>query len=351
MDALRRMIKNDRKGFALVYIALMIVVLIGFVSLAVDMGYMYVTKGQLQNAADAGALAGVAKLSDTTAARQSAQQFAQENKAAGEAVKVDLNGANNANGDIVIGYWDKSTRTLSTTIPFGKVANAVKVVARRTSETGEGISPDNKQVNTFFGKVIDWGQMSAKSEAIACRPAKPSAPIVLCQNLCSATTFPFKVYFNQTLATNPSGVLDPTYTVGWTEFSATSKATDLGPNSTIAKLIEDPEHEIPLGLCGQTLWTNNGIGQAVNILHNAFVSEKDPSTGIWTVLVPIFQYCPAALSSTESYTTLVQYAEIGISDVKTPGGGSGTSYVEIQSINCQGCATAPFLGDKATLVK
>lgn len=350
MDAFRRMIKEE-KGFALVYIALMIIVLIGFVSLAVDMGYMYVTKGQLQNSADAGALAGVSQLSDVTAVRQTAKQFAERNNAAGESVKVDLNVTNSANGDIVVGYWDKSTKTLLNVVPYGKVANAVKVVARRTSESGEGISTENKQVNTFFGQVLDWGNMSAKAEAIACRPPKPSAPIVLCQDLCSVTTFPFRVYFNQNLAVDPSGVSNPTYTVGWTEFSPSSKATDLGPNSTVAEMIQDPEHQIPLGLCGQTLWTNNGLGQAITTLRNAYLDAREPSTQKWTVLVPIFLACPSSISSTESLTQLVQYAEIDIIDVKTPGGGSGESYVEIQRIDCQGCGTASFLGDKGTLVK
>lgn len=350
MDAFGRLIKEER-GFALVYIALMIVVLIGFVGLAVDMGYMFVTKGQLQNAADSGALAGVSQLSDVTAARQTAKQFAERNKAAGESVNVDLNVANSANGDIVVGYWDKSTKTLQSVVPYGKVANAVKVVTRRTTETGEGVSAVNKQVDTFFSKVLDWGQMSAKAEAIACRPPKPSAPIVLCQDLCSVTTFPFRVYFNQNLAVDPSGVANPVYTVGWTEFSPTSKATDLGPNSTVAEMIQDPEHEIPLGLCGQTLWTNNGLGQAITILRNAYLDAREPSTQIWTVLVPIFLACPSSVSWGESYTQLVQYAEIDIIDVKTPGGGSGESYVEIQRIDCQGCGTASFLGDKGTLVK
>lgn len=351
MDAFGRLKMGNDKGFAIVYIALMLVVLVAFVSLAVDMGYMYVAKGQLQNAADAGALAGVSHLGDPAVARQTAKTFAEKNKAAGEPVKVALNETNDANGDIVVGYWDKATKTMSATVPTGKIANAVKVVTRRNAETGTGISAENKQVEIFFGQVLNWGQMSAKAEAVACRPPKPSAPIVLCQDLCSITAFPYRVYFNQTQAVDPSGALNPLYTVGWTEFSATSKATDLGPNSTVAKLIQDPEHEIPLGLCGQTLWTNNGLGQAISILRGAYVDAKDPGTNTWTVLVPIFELCPSSISSTESFTKLVQYAEITIADVKTPGGGSGESYIEIQNLTCQGCATSSFLGDKSTLVK
>lgn len=352
MDAFRGIRRKlNHKGFAVVYLALLIVVLVGFVSLAVDMGYMYVAKGQLQNAADAGALAGVSKMGDPTMVRQTAKLFAEKNQAAGESVKVALNETNAPAGDIVIGYWDRATSTMSATVPTGKVANAVKVVARRNTETGTGISGENKQVPIFFGQVLNWGEMSAKAEAIACRPPKPSAPIVLCLDLCSITAFPYRVYFNQNLAKDPAGVPNPLYTVGWTEFSATSKATDLGPNSTVAELIQDPEHEIPLGLCGQTLWTNNGLGQAISILRGAYLDARDPGTNTWTVLVPIFELCPSSVSAAEAFTKLVQYAEITISDVKTPGGGSGESYIEIQNMSCQGCSTASYLGDKATLVK
>ncbi|GFO64313.1 Tad domain-containing protein [Geomonas paludis] len=350
MDAFRRVRNNNQKGFALVYIALMVVVLFAFVGLAVDMGHMYLTKGQLQNAADSGALAGVSQLPNVTVARQTAKQFTERNKAAGETAKVDLNTTNSANGDIVVGYWDKKTRKLLPVVPFGKVANAVKVMTRRTSEAGTGISTDNKPVDSFFAQVMNWDTMAARAEAIACRPPKPSAPIVLCQSLCGVTTFPFKVYFNQTKAVDPAGVANPLYTVGWTEFSATSKATELGPNGTVAKLIKDPDHEIPLGLCGETLWTNNGLGKTIDILRDAYLAERDPSTKIWTVLVPIFEVCPSSVSWGESFTKLVEYAEIDLIEVKTTAGG-GEAYAEIQRIDCQGCSTASFLGSKATLVK
>ncbi|WP_224982589.1 pilus assembly protein TadG-related protein [Geomonas agri] len=363
MDAFRGLKKLGDKGFAIVYIALMLVVLVAFVSLAVDMGYMYVAKGQLQNAADAGALAGVAKLSNFAAARQAAKDFAEKNQAAGEQVKVDRNDTNDNGGDVVIGYWDKTAGTLANPVPAGKVANAVKVVARRNTETGTGISTDNKQVALFFGQVFNWGQMSAKSEAIACRPPKPSAPVVLCQDLCSKPT-PFRVYFNQTQAKDPACGLDYTYTVGWTEFSATSHATDLGRNSVVAELI-DGRQDIPLGLCGQTLYTNNGLGQVKNVLEDTFVAKRTPSSpgGTWTILVPIFGLCPSSVSWGERFTSLVQYAQITISDVSVPGGHSGTvpstlpscggpdGYIEVLSISCEACETTNFLGDKASLVK
>jgi Flp pilus assembly protein TadG len=64
MDAFGKLTKilKDRKGIAAVYIALIMFVLVAFVGLAIDIGYMYVAKGQLQNASDAAALAGASSL-------------------------------------------------------------------------------------------------------------------------------------------------------------------------------------------------------------------------------------------------------------------------------------------------
>ncbi|MFQ5893869.1 MAG: pilus assembly protein TadG-related protein, partial [Nitrospinota bacterium] len=44
------------------YIAIFLVALLGFAGLAIDMGWLSVVRGELQNASDAGALAGVVEL-------------------------------------------------------------------------------------------------------------------------------------------------------------------------------------------------------------------------------------------------------------------------------------------------
>src|SRR5512145_1244133 len=110
MGTARRVSLRNERGAVLVYVALALVfALLGMVALAIDMGYMYVAKAQLQNAADAGALAGASKLTgqfSNISAHYKAQQFAQKNHAAGETVKVDANLGNAPGGDTVVGCWD-----------------------------------------------------------------------------------------------------------------------------------------------------------------------------------------------------------------------------------------------------
>ncbi len=49
---------TDQKGAVAVIVAVCLVVFVGFTALAVDVGHLYVVRNELQNAADAGALAG-----------------------------------------------------------------------------------------------------------------------------------------------------------------------------------------------------------------------------------------------------------------------------------------------------
>jgi len=55
-------IKNNRGATAIV-VAISLIILIGFLAFAVDIGHLFVARNQLQNAADAAALAGASYLS------------------------------------------------------------------------------------------------------------------------------------------------------------------------------------------------------------------------------------------------------------------------------------------------
>ena len=70
--------KNE-SGQAVVLFALVFVVLCVFAAMAIDIGIVSVKKGQMQNAADAAALAGAQNLPNASAATNSAIQFAELN--------------------------------------------------------------------------------------------------------------------------------------------------------------------------------------------------------------------------------------------------------------------------------
>jgi len=91
---------NSERGAVLIHVAIGIVVMIGFLTFVVDYGVMWVGRGQAQNAADAGALAGAVAMafdangwtdrSPTGPARTAAHQMAVTNWVIGQAPNVVL---------------------------------------------------------------------------------------------------------------------------------------------------------------------------------------------------------------------------------------------------------------------
>ena len=133
----RRQAGESRRGSAAPLVAVTMPVLIAFTALSVDYGYVVLSKSQLQNVADAAALAGASayfsnagmRLSTeelTPLARTRAQSMASSNEVMGaDMILVDA--------DVMLGLHDFDNRTgpLSATTPW----NAVHVTARRTQGT------------------------------------------------------------------------------------------------------------------------------------------------------------------------------------------------------------------------
>jgi len=122
---------SRRNGVVYVWVVVVLLLLITTVGLALDVGKVILVANQLQNAADAAALAGarVVKISQPQA-RQNAMALALENFADGQGVQLAANQGNGSNGDIVVGRYNQQTGVFT---PTTSGANAVKVVARRSS--------------------------------------------------------------------------------------------------------------------------------------------------------------------------------------------------------------------------
>jgi Flp pilus assembly protein TadG len=175
--------KNE-KGVTLVYVALLIVVLIGIAALAVDIGYVMVSKNELQNAADGAALAGARQLGEnykdgvspvSTNVLNVAQTTASQNKATG---------LNLAVGNVVAstGHWDPTQARDNVPFPSGAVyPDAVKATVKRNPGTPSGA------VSTFFAPIFKLIDASSQDkipvEATACAAItgpceeKPTIPL------------------------------------------------------------------------------------------------------------------------------------------------------------------------------
>jgi Flp pilus assembly protein TadG len=150
---------HKNKGVVLIWVALFLILMMLFVGLALDTAKIYLVSHQLQNAADASALAGARLVRfDQALARQAAIDIAMANKADSQNVQLAANLANDPLGDIVLGRYSmwNSIFTPTTLAP-----NAMKVYTRRTDPSLGGPVPLN------FGPIVNIDTGNVARYAIA----------------------------------------------------------------------------------------------------------------------------------------------------------------------------------------
>ena len=187
---------NNQSGAIAILTAIMLTMFIGFVALSVDTGHLVVTKNELQNAADAGALAGANALfnDDGTALQlgeifdsegtqiavhgcnQIAYDTALSNFSEKKAVEVFWEPDQNAGSDVERGHWsfgmgddldrgfepsdntditDLIGKTIEELDQDPNFINAVRVTTRR----------ENHPISSFFARI--WGKDSFQQQATA----------------------------------------------------------------------------------------------------------------------------------------------------------------------------------------
>jgi hypothetical protein len=176
---------KDQRGAAAIMVAIAVAFfLIGFAALAIDVGYLFASKNELQNAADSAALAGAGLLgqiyanmsyteqqgynctqdtwpdgygSDEDSIRHQAQDAI--NSAGGKDITIDAN-------DIYINTWTGTPFNTNYTVQ----PDAVRVIARRDSSAKSAEGP----ITTFFAKIfgMDTANVNAVATAALTGPAK-----------------------------------------------------------------------------------------------------------------------------------------------------------------------------------
>jgi len=137
------------RGAVAPLVAVLFVVLMGFTALAVDVGYIFNSRGEMQNAVDAGALAGAGALQISQAeADTRARQATTSNGVAGALVAE-------SEVEVTLGSWNGDTLAF-TPLSGGETVepNAVRVVANRDGQ------------NLFFAHMIGAGSTNVGREAI-----------------------------------------------------------------------------------------------------------------------------------------------------------------------------------------
>jgi hypothetical protein len=135
--------RHRRRGAVVVFFLISLPLMIGLAALSVDTGYLWVARAELQNTADASALAGASAYStdegfaeDWTAVTQIARTRAKSVALKNPVLRKELI---LADGDVILGKhdFDVPTGPLLSETPW----NAVQVTARRTEASANGPVP------------------------------------------------------------------------------------------------------------------------------------------------------------------------------------------------------------------
>lgn len=152
--------KQGKEGIATIWTMLFFLVLVMFVGLVVDTGYLALARQQMQTVADASALSGAYTVkTNAVASRMYARNIGGMNYAAGVYVDLQLNGSNDPLGDIVIGKYDRTTATFTPTMVR---PNAIQTNPRRTNA-----HVVNNPVDLIFGDIMGNPQQEVAAMAIA----------------------------------------------------------------------------------------------------------------------------------------------------------------------------------------
>lgn len=155
---------DNESGVVIVWVALLMVVLLSFAAMAIDIGHLMVVRNELQNAADAAALAGAQyfypsltpKIPNWTAAETQAINSIQLNKSDGVTL-VD--------GVVQSGYWNLSGSPLGLQAkgitPENLDYPAVMVQVSRGDQANGG------PVVNFFASIMGIGSSSVSAQAVA----------------------------------------------------------------------------------------------------------------------------------------------------------------------------------------
>lgn len=308
--------KNGERGAVVIIVAICLTMFIGFAALAIDIGHLYVVKNELQNAADAGALAGARVLyeddgqSVNANANEHGYEVAIVHLSENTAVDVNWEPGKNSEDDCDVqrGHWSFTTQTfhandslapvdlwdisgieLDTYDPDNPFINAVRVRARRSDTPAA----------SFFARIFGYESFQMVAEAVAyigfagtLMPQDADQPIAMCKQAITDADGNYTCNMGRMLN---SGTNAETFnTAGWTNFE---QPCDTADRSDMVALICGSGNFNPIKY-GEGVGATGGV-QAVSLrdFKDCWVSSA-PDTdgdeipdGPWEMTLPVVD-CP-----------------------------------------------------------
>lgn len=306
---------ENSRGAVAVMVALTLTVLLAMGAAAIDIGHALVARNELQNAADAAALAGARALGiayegmtpanmaryrltggDQAAIVSAAQTTSVLNKAA--AVDVSVNAA-----DVQIGLWNSATRTFT---PTANQPRSVRVVTHRDRSA-------NGPISTFLGSVVGMSSVNVSAAATAELTAIGSTPLGAMDLPVAISELFFSQYgCGDSIRLYPSNGT-PNSCAGFTTYDV-SPSNDNAMRNILNGLFNGT-YRAPPTTAGvtQLQFTNGTLSNPTwNALRNLF-TQQSAGTGYWDALVPVYK---GNNCSPSGAITIKGYANIRITNVQ-----------------------------------
>jgi hypothetical protein len=307
---------NDRAGVVLILVALLLVVFLAFTALAVDISHLYAVRNELQNASDAGALAGARvlycppscypecnpdtcssyALSVNSLANDMAGNMALNNKSENVIVEAAWDTAGNS-GDVERGHWTFSTRTFTANPSLAVIGlsgvsfsdldtnpnfiNAVRVTTRRQAT----------QADSFFSRILGYTGFSLDAQAVAyigfagrLNPTEADQPIAICKQSIVDALGNYNCNIGRML--NSGSNSETHNTAAWTNFTTTCATAN---QPTVSPLICGSGNTLPV-VFGTTIGSTGGVvDPLITGLRDCFgpTTRTDP----WAMTLPVID-CP-----------------------------------------------------------
>jgi hypothetical protein len=334
---------RSEKGVALVYFALLLVVFMGVAALAVDMGYLYVGRTELQRTVDGAALAGARTLgrlyecngdivacpqpmpypqqltyvADAVIIGSACKNVASQNQAGGKA-GIIINDV-----DIVIGNWDalnKRIDPITNTSP-----DAVQVTARMDGAA-------NGPITTFIAGFMGIDTMNVSATATAALTGEATAgpgglPIPVAINI-NWFNKPAAEWCNKNITFHPSS--EDTCSA-WHAYDGLTYDTSASNNHGERAMIEAitaGTYSSPATYAGQTKYdfTNGTLASVFthDTIQNLFDTMKVKNDGIfdmdedsntWTAGIAVYD---SPECNPSGLITIAAFATITITSVSGP---------------------------------
>ncbi len=328
---------DNERGVTALVVALILFPLICFAALGIDIAHLYVVRNELQNAADAGALAGARLLyccqddpgcTDTNVnpeANQRGYEAATENIS--EKIPVEVNWSGGNSGDVERGHWAFYNQTFTpnaSTDPTDlwnisedeldrnlNFINAVRVRTRREATPAE----------SFFARILGYDGFALNAEAIAyrgfagnLRPFDVDQPIVVCEDSIRQNG---RYSCNIGRMINSGSNVASSETGGWTNFSQDNPCSGGTNAQEVRGLICGAGNPEQLTL-GNDMATNGGeIQTAFSRLVSCWQSNTG-KTQPWNLTLPVVT-CPGNnISTCQELVGAVNVNIIWINDTNDP---------------------------------